>query len=194
MLVLLRFQQKQKSNCHQSGEKMPRKIVLFVIIAICFVLQTTTFQTLSFANITPNLLIIVVASFGLMRGKTEGMYIGFFSGLLIDIFCGFYLGIYALLYMYVGYLTGLFQKRFYPEDLKLPLLLITASDLFSNLIIYLILFLTRSRYDFGYYFLNVILPELVYTMIITIFFYLLLLKINQKLEAYEKRRAIKFDL
>ena len=173
---------------------MLRKIILFLIISICFVLQTTTFQTLSFANIAPNLLIIVVASFGLMRGKTEGMYIGFFSGLLIDIFCGFYLGIYALLYMYVGYLTGLFQKRFYPEDIKLPLLIISASDLISNLIIYVILFLTRSRYDFGYYFGNIIVPELVYTTIITIFLYLLLLKINQKLEAYEKRRAIKFDL
>ena len=68
---------------------MPRKIVLFIIISICYFLQTTTFQTLSFANIAPNLLIIVVASFGLMRGKKEGMYIGFFSGLLIDIFCGF---------------------------------------------------------------------------------------------------------
>ena len=173
---------------------MPRKIVLFIIISICFVLQTTTFQTLSFANIAPNLLIIVVASFGLMRGKTEGMYIGFFSGLLIDIFCGFYLGIYALLYMYVGYLTGLFQKRFYPEDIKLPLVIISTSDLISNIVIYLILFLTRKRYDFGYYFRSVILPEFVYTMIITIFLYLLLLKINQKLEAYEKRRAIKFDL
>lgn len=173
---------------------MPRKIVLFLIISICFVLQTTTLKTLSFANITPNLLIIVVASFGLMRGKKEGMFIGFFSGLIIDIFCGFYLGIYALLYMYVGYLTGFFQKRFYPEDIKLPLLIISASDLNLNLIIYLILFLTRNRYDFGYYFVNVILPELVYTTIVTIFFYLLLLKINQKLEAYEKRRAIKFDL
>ena len=173
---------------------MLRKFVLFLIISICFVLQTTTFQAISFANIAPNLLIIIVASFGLMRGKAEGMYIGFFSGLLIDIFCGFYLGIYALLYMYVGYLTGLFQKRFYPEDLKLPLLIISASDLFANLIIYLILFLTRSRFDFGYYFSNIILPELVYTTIVTIFFYLLLLKVNQKLEAYEKRRTIKFDL
>ena len=173
---------------------MPRKIVLFLIISICFVLQTTTFQALSLANIAPNLLIIVVASFGLMRGKTEGMYIGFFSGLLIDIFFGFYLGVYALLYMYVGYVTGLFQKRYYPEDIKLPLLIISASDLVANLIIYVILFLTRSRYDFGYYFGNVIIPELVYTTIITIFLYLLLLKINQKLEAYEKRRAIKFDL
>lgn len=173
---------------------MTRKIVLFFIISICFVLQTTMFPALSFVDITPNLLIIVVASFGLMRGKTEGMFIGFFSGLLIDIFCGFYLGMYALLYMYVGYLTGLFQKRFYPEDIKLPLVIISASDLISNLLIYIILFLTRSRYDFGYYFANVILPELIYTTIITIFFYLLLLKINQKLEAYEKRRAIKFDL
>ncbi len=173
---------------------MLRKIVIFLIISICFVLQTTTFQTLSFANIAPNLLIIVVASFGLMRGKTEGMYIGFFSGLLIDIFCGFYLGIYALLYMYVGYLTGFFQKRFYPEDIKLPLIIISASDLIANLIIYFILFLTRSRYEFSYYFGNIIIPELIYTTIITIFLYLLLLKINQKLEAYEKRRAIKFDL
>ena len=173
---------------------MLRKFVLFIIISICFVLQTTTFQTLSFAGIKPNLMIIVVAAFGLMRGKKEGMYIGFISGLLIDIFCGFYLGIYALLYMYVGYLTGLFQKRFYPEDIKLPLLLISASDFITNILIYVILFLTRSRYDFGYYFMNVIVPEFVYTMVITIFLYLILLKINQKLENYEKRRAIKFDL
>ena len=173
---------------------MPRKIVLFFIISICFVLQTTTLQALSFANITPNLLLIVVASFGLMRGKKEGMCIGFVSGLIIDIFCGFYLGIYALLYMYVGYSAGFLQKRFYPEDIKFPLLIIAASDLNLNLIIYLVMFLTRSRYDFGFYFTNIILPELVYTTIVTIFFYLILLKINQKLEAYEKRRAIKFDL
>ena len=122
---------------------MLRKIILFLIISICFVLQTTTFQTLSFANVAPNLLIIVVSSFGLMRGKKEGMYIGFFSGLLIDIFCGFYLGIYALLYMYVGYLTGLFQKRFYPEDIKLPLIIISASDLIANLIIYFMVYMKK---------------------------------------------------
>ena len=70
---------------------MTRKIVLFFIISICFVLQTTVFPSIDFVNITPNLLIIVVASFGMMRGKKEGMILGFFSGLLIDIFCGFYL-------------------------------------------------------------------------------------------------------
>ena len=43
---------------------MRRKIVLFIIIAICFLLQTTVFRALTFANIGPNLLIIVVSSFG----------------------------------------------------------------------------------------------------------------------------------
>lgn len=173
---------------------MVRKIVLFAIISICFVLQTTTFQTLSLANIAPNLMVIVVAAFGLMRGRKEGMYIGFFCGLLIDIFCGFYLGIYALLYMYIGYINGIFQKRFFPDDIKLPVFLIAGSDLVSNLVIYVVLFLTRNRYDFLYYLLNIIIPEFVYTMVVTIFLYYILLKINQKLENYEKRRAIKFDL
>lgn len=68
---------------------MRRKIVLFIIIAICFLLQTTVFRALTFANIGPNLLIIVVSSFGLMRGKKEGLWVGFFCGLLIDIFLGF---------------------------------------------------------------------------------------------------------
>ena len=173
---------------------MASKIVLFFIISICFVLQTTTFQTLSFANITPNLMIIIVSSFGLMRGRKEGMFIGFICGFLIDIFCGFYIGVYALLYMYVGYINGFFRKRFYPEDIKQPLILVSASDIITNLIIYIVLFFTRSRYDFVYYLFNVIIPEWVYTVVITVFLYYVFLKINQKLENYEKRRAIKFDL
>ena len=67
---------------------MRRKVVVTVIIMICFLLQTTVFQALSFASISPNLLIVAVSSFGFMRGKKEGMFIGFFSGLLIDLFFG----------------------------------------------------------------------------------------------------------
>lgn len=115
---------------------MRRKVSVFIIIAICFLLQTTLFQALSFASISPNLLIIVVSSFGFMRGKKEGMYIGFACGLLLDIFGSGILGFYALLYMYIGYINGYFRKMFYPEDLKLPMLLIAGSDLGCNLLIY----------------------------------------------------------
>ena len=167
---------------------MRRKVNVFIIIAICFLLQTTLFQALSFASISPNLLIIVVSSFGFMRGKKEGMYIGFACGLLLDIFGSGILGFYALLYMYIGYINGCFRKMFYPEDLKLPMLLIAGSDL----LIYFFLFLFRNRYHFQYYLWNIMLPELVYTMLITIFLYVIILKVNQRLETLEKRSASKF--
>ena len=112
---------------------MRRKITVFLIIAVCYLLQSTVFQALSFASISPNLMIVVVSAFGFMRGKKEGLWIGFFTGLLLDIFTGSILGFYALLYMYVGY-----------------------------------------------------------TMVVTIFLYFIILKINQKLETIEKRSAVKF--
>ncbi len=171
---------------------MRRKITVFIIIAICYLLQTTVFQALSFASISPNLLIIVVSAFGFMRGKKEGLYIGFFCGLLLDIFSGSVLGIYALLYMYIGYVNGYFRKMFYPEDIKLPMLLIAGSDISCSLLIYFFFFLFRKRLDFQYYFLNIIIPELVYTMLVTIFLYVIVLKINQRLEVIEKRSASKF--
>lgn len=171
---------------------MRRKLVLAVTILICFLLQSTVFQELAFASISPNLLIIVTAAFGFMRGRKEGLFVGFFCGLLLDLFFGTFLGVYALLYMFVGYINGIFRRIFYPEEIKLPIFLIAASDLSLNLVIYFIMFVFRSRFEIGYYFVHIMLPELVYTLIVAVVLYFILLKINQKLEKIEKRSAKKF--
>ena len=171
---------------------MRRKIVLAVTIIVCFLLQCTIFKSLSIASISPNLLVVVTASFGFMRGKKEGLFVGFFCGLLMDIIFGSVLGFYALIYMYIGYVNGFFKKIFFPDEIKLPIALIAVSDFFLNLLIYFVLFWFRGRFDFGYYLLHTILPELVYTMIVAIVLYFILLKINQKLEDIERRSASKF--
>lgn len=171
---------------------MKRKLAVFLIITVCFLLQSTLFQSLSFASVSPNLLIVVTSSFGFMRGRKEGMWIGFFSGLILDIFFGSVIGFYALIYAYIGYVNGFFRKRFFPDDIKLPLILIAASDLSYNILVYLFLFFLRGRFRIGYYFLNIMLPELVYTILVTIVLYFVILKINNKLEETEKRRASKF--
>lgn len=171
---------------------MRRTISVTLIIILCFLLQSTVFQVLSFASISPNLLIVVCASFGFMRGRKEGLLIGFASGMLLDIFFGEMLGFYALLYMYVGFVNGCFKKQFYPDDIKLPMLLITGSDLAYNLFVYFLRFLFRGQFQLGYYMLHIIIPELVYTLLVSVLLYFIILKINQKLEAIEKRSAAKF--
>lgn len=171
---------------------MARKITIIISVIICFVLQTTLFQMIDIAHVSPNILIILTASYGFMYGNKKGMWMGFFCGLLIDIFYGVVLGGYALLYMSVGFLNGYLRKIFFPEDWKLPLASIAISDLVKNLGIYLVMFLLRGRFDFLYYLLNIILPEIVYTLIVAIVIYPVFLKLNKKLEVGEKRRASKF--
>lgn len=128
-------------------------------------------------------MIIVTSSFGFMRGKKEGLWVGFFCGLLEDIFYGRLLGMHAMIYMYIGYANGYFNRIFYGEDIKLPLSLISASELVYGLGTYAIMFVMRSRFAFSYYLVRIILPELVYTIILTLVFYRLIYSINLRLES-----------
>ncbi len=171
---------------------MLRKIVVTLFVLGCFILQCSVFGSFAFAGIIPNLMIVLTSSFGFMRGEKEGLVIGFFCGLLSDIFFGNFLGFYALVLMYIGYLNGKFSRIFYPEDIKLPIALIVTSDLSYGILCYGLMFLLRGRLQFVYYFTHVILPEALYTIVVTIFLYPVILAVNKKLEAREKRSAQKF--
>ncbi len=171
---------------------MKRKITIAVIIIVCFLLQCTVFKSLAIASVSPNLLVVVTAAFGFMRGQKEGLFVGFFCGILLDFMSGSALGFYALIYMFVGFLNGFFKRIFFPDEIRLPVILIALSDFGCNLVIYFILFWFRGRFDFGYYLVHIILPELVYTMVVAILLYFILLKINQKLEEIERRSETKF--
>ena len=89
-------------------------------------------------------------------------------------------------------MNGFLRKRFFPDDIKLPLIMISASSIICNLSVYVFRFFIRGKFQIGYYLTRIILPELVYTLLVSVFLYFLILKINQKLEAIEKRRASKF--
>jgi rod shape-determining protein MreD len=166
---------------------MLRRIVVALLIIIGYLLQTTLFKTISLAGIVPNILLIITSAFGFMRGKTEGMLIGFVSGLLIDVFFSDLLGFYAFLYMVIGYFNGFFRRIFYPEDIKLPMILIGVSDLLYCFMCYIFMFLLRGRLHLGYYFVHIILPEVVYTILVTFIIYKGILFIDEWLEGIESR-------
>lgn len=161
---------------------MKRRIVIALIICISFLLQSTVLKALSIGSISPNLMVIVTSSFGFMKGKKEGLWVGFFCGLLEDIFYGRLLGMHAMIYMYIGYANGYFNHIFYGDDIKLPISLISISELAYGLGTYAIMFMLRSRFAFFYYLKRIILPELVYTIILTLVCYRLIYNINRRLE------------
>lgn len=171
---------------------MKRKLVSFALIIICFLIQSTLLDKLTFASIKPNFLIVLTSSFGFMRGKKEGMAVGLFCGLLMDVFWGNLLGFHMLIYTVIGYLNGMFQRLFYDDDIKLPLALIAASEAVYGIVIYICMFMLQGEFDFLYYLAHIILPELVYTILITLVLYQVIRYINRKLVKEEQRSASKF--
>ncbi|MBR0163788.1 MAG: rod shape-determining protein MreD [Lachnospiraceae bacterium] len=169
-----------------------RVIITAIMMFVCFIAQTSVFGAFSVTSSTPNLMMILTVSFSLMRGDICGMLVGFSAGLLTDIFYSDLIGFYALLYMYAGYLCGRFHKKFYPENLILPLSVITLADFAFGIVSFIALFAVRQRFQVLYYLTGIILPEAVYTLIVAIFLYPLILRVNTWLEDIEQRSARKF--
>ena len=72
------------------------------------------------------------------------------------------------------------------------MVLITVSDLLYCMVCYLLLFLLRTRFHFPYYFVHIIIPEIVYTIVVTIALYPLILYVNGRLEGKDQRSERSF--
>ncbi len=169
-----------------------RPLYNFILVIVSFILQTTVFRALDFGGIAPNLMIILTASTAFIKGDKPGLLVGFFSGLLIDVFFGTYIGFYALIYMYIGFVVGKLHAIFFTQNLAIPIVIISFADFVFGFICYVLMFLFRTKFDIGYYMMNIIIPELVYTAVIAIFFYPVILWMNNSIDERELRSAKKF--
>lgn len=165
---------------------MKNKILFFLMMFIAFLLQTTVFKWLAVGGVSPNLLMIATSYMGFMKGNEKGMVTGFFSGLLVDIFFGPVLGVNALIYMIIGYLNGELEGSFYPDDIKLPIAFVAVSTFLYDLVSFGVHFLFRTRGFFTFLW-RITLPEVVYTVFITLLIYRLMYRIDMKLSMDEKR-------
>ncbi len=163
-----------------------KRISTVIIIIIAFLLWTTLFQSLKLANVAPNIMLALVVCYAYMRGRTSGLMIGFLCGLLSDMMYGTVIGLYAFALMTIGFLCGYCQKVYFTDNYILPCVLVGISDFAYGLYYYVTEFLVRGRLSFGFYLSKVILPEMIYTMIITV----VLFRFLNVLERYvtEKRK------
>lgn len=159
-----------------------KRVCMFFMAVVCFILQSTVLKALELGAVSPNLLLVITASFGFIGGRKDGMLMGVFCGLFTDVFYGQLFGYYTLLYTLIGYANGFFHAVFYDLDIKQPMFLIALSDLAYGLIQYCFQFLLRRRFDFGFYFTNIIVPEFLYTIVLILLFYRGILRLYEKLE------------
>ncbi|PNV63777.1 rod shape-determining protein MreD [Clostridium sp. chh4-2] len=167
---------------------MKRVLINVVLIILAFTIQNCVFPLLPFLSAAPNLLLILTFSFGFIEGKEAGMYYGLLSGLLLDLFYSGPFGFYMLIYIFIGYTNGICTKYYYEDYITLPLILCIFNELAYNVYIYVLRFLIRGRLDFMFYFREIIIPEIIFTVVTTLLVYRLFLFTNRRLEGLGKRR------
>lgn len=171
---------------------MRRFLFYVVMVLAAFMLQNNLFAASSIISTVPNVMLIVTFAFGFIQGSRDGMLLGFFCGLLTDLFFGTNIGFYALIYTGIGYANGLLGQVFYKEFINMPVILCIISDFIYSMYVYIFSFLLRGHLNFPYYLGHVILPEMVYTVLVTLVIYKFLLRMNARLIKMEKRSAKKF--
>jgi rod shape-determining protein MreD len=174
------------------NSKIIRFLCTLFMILFGYFLQNGIFSSVLFLQTVPNVLLFMTVTYGFLRGQYTGIFVGAFCGFLCDILSGGMIGFYALVYLYIGWLSGVFNRFFYLDELVLPLILCGICDFLYGCYVYVLQFLLKGHFHFSLYLQKIILPEVVYTMVVAIVLYRIVLFVHNKCDEVEKRSARKF--
>lgn len=161
--------------------KLRNALIIYVLILAAFIVQCTLFPKIGTINTAPNLLLILAFMAGYSRGKLPGLLIGFFAGLCFDVFFGDVIGFYALVLLLIGYISGIWNRFFYSDNIYIPLFLLCCSELFYSLVTFFFRFAMQGKFEFGAHFMHVILPEFFLTLVAGMILYLPLAKLYTRM-------------
>ena len=108
-----------------------RWIVATLVLAALALAQVSVFARLSIGGAAPQLVLLSVVAWSLVRGPIEGIYWGFAGGLLYDFASGGPIGVSALAMLAVAAVAGLLGGRMFGTNPLLPMLAVfIASGVF----------------------------------------------------------------
>ena len=166
-----------------------RIIIYFLLVMLASILQTCVFPLLNFLWIAPNLLLIVTFSYGLIYGPTTGIICGMFAGLNMDMFYPEPIGLFILIYSYLGFFSGLFKEDFRTDSFTLPLAVCFACDLMYSMVLFVYRYFMAGSADIAFTLTKIVLPEMFFTLLLTLIVYRVLLVINRRLDKIDDLRG-----
>lgn len=156
------------------------KVIIALSILISYFLQTSV-GFFRLGDIHPDFLLILTVFFSIYRGTFTGLWVGFWGGLLQDINLGgyiegieqttyYFIGTNALPKALIGYATGLIAKDINRDGALILFTLLFISSIIKGLIIFFEVAIFHGS-NASQAIITVVLPESIYTAILTIFWF-----------------------
>ena len=123
-------------------------------------------------GVEPELMLMVVVSWSLLRGTGEGMVWALIGGVSLDLLSGAPFGMMTVALLVVSFLSGLGERSVFRTHILLPVVMALVTTLLYDLIILLILALTGRPVAWTDSVVHVVLPStLINTLLIPLVFW-----------------------
>ena len=150
------------------------------IIVVTLLIQLTLINSITILGVKPDLIMVVVVVFSLLKGEKEGTISGFASGLLQDIFSTGLLGINALAKTVIGFTCGILKEKIFREHILFLIPVITfIASITQSILIFLLLRAFGIEYNLAWSLKQVALPEALYSSLLSPFIFLAINKLFQ---------------
>ncbi len=131
-------------------------VPLLVVVAL---VQATFMPHLAVWGVFPDLPVLVVVSWGLLRGSGEGVIWGGIAGIAVDLFSGAPFGAAGLALLAVGFLAGQGRAAAFRAHIVLPLAVMFLATIVYDLIFLLVVQISGGAVAWLGSLFRVILPS-----------------------------------
>jgi rod shape-determining protein MreD len=140
------------------------------ILLLSYLIQSVLGPFLAIGGVVPNVVLVVVVSFGLLFGWQVGLGTGFAGGLLIDLTIGQLIGSHALALSLVGLVAGLVEERVFKDNLILAGLGGVVGSLIGQVVMLLCIWLFGRAVSLAE-FRSTLLPSVLYDTALCVLVY-----------------------
>ncbi len=157
-----------------------RFLILSIGAILGVALQATWLAQLNLpGDIVPDLILIMVISYGLLRGPDEGLFFGLAAGLFLDLVGGGLIGIQTLSKSIAGFSAGLLEKTIFKDNLLVPVIAALIGTLVLESVNVLMYLSFNSNYNYWLVLVSAIIPLSLYNAVFAPVIYHLFLKMER---------------
>ena len=143
---------------------------ILLLIAIVMI-QTTAMPHLTILGVRPNLLLLMVISWSLLRGAQEGMIWALVGGIGLDLLSGAPFGTSTVALVTLSLLAGLGELSVFRTHIALPLIATLIATLAYDLFFLLLLYARGCSIAWTDSLIEVVLPSTLFNVLLAPFVY-----------------------
>jgi rod shape-determining protein MreD len=122
-----------------AGSRSANVYLALVLFGAAVLLQGTAVARIRFLGVSPNLVLVIIVAWSLLRGVAAGLPWAFAGGLALDLISGIPLGTSSLALMTACLLAGLGTNQVFASNLLFPILIVSLATVAAGWVVLLTL-------------------------------------------------------